>query len=41
MLILQDAFNPKEFLTVDHHSVFLVKVWIHNHIRNSRFIFKT
>ncbi len=35
ILILQDAFNPKEFLTVDHHAVFLVKVRIHNHVRNA------
>src|SRR5690348_6801924 len=41
VLILQDAFNPKEFLTVDHHAVFFVKVRIHNHIRNSCLIFQT
>src|SRR5437879_9924411 len=41
ILILQDAFNPKEFLAVDHNAVFLVKVRIHNHIRNSCFIFQT
>ena len=41
ILILQDAFNPKEFLTVDHDAVFLVKVRIHNHIRNSCLIFQT
>src|SRR5438445_12024118 len=41
ILILQDAFNPKEFLTVDHNAVFLVKVRIHNHIRNSCLIFQT
>jgi hypothetical protein len=38
-LILQDAFNPKEFLAVDHHAVFLAKVRIHNLVRNSRLIF--
>ena len=32
VLILKDPFNPKEFLTVDHHAVFLVKVRIHNHV---------
>src|SRR5260370_18607743 len=41
ILILQDAFNPKEFLTVDHYAVFLVKVRIHNHVRNSCLIFQT
>src|SRR6266478_7478607 len=41
ILILQDAFNPKEFLTVDHHAVFLVKVRIDNHVRNSCLIFQT
>jgi len=41
ILILQDAFDPKEFLAVDHHAVFLVKVRIHNHVRNSCFIFET
>src|SRR5438105_2713037 len=41
ILILQDAFNPKEFLAVDHHAVFLVKVRIHNHVRNSCLIFQT
>src|SRR6266850_578911 len=41
ILILQDAFNPKEFLTVDHHTVFLVKVRIHNHVRNSCLVFQT
>jgi len=41
ILILQDAFNPKEFLTVDHHAVFLVKVRIHNHVRDSCLIFQT
>src|SRR6266403_2913122 len=41
ILILQDSFNPKEFLTVDHHAVFLVKVRIHNHVRNSCLIFQT
>src|SRR5436309_14454325 len=41
ILILQDAFNPKEFLTVDHRAVFLVKVRIHNHVRNSCLIFQT
>ena len=40
-MILQDAFDSKEFLTVDHHAVFLVKIRIHNHIRNSCFIFQT
>jgi len=39
ILILQDAFNPKEFLTVDHHAVFLVKVRIHNYVRKSCFIY--
>jgi hypothetical protein len=38
-LILQDAFNPKEFLAVDHHAVFLVKVRIRNHVRKSCFIY--
>jgi len=32
ILILQDAFDPKKFLSVDHHAVFLVKVRIHNHV---------
>jgi hypothetical protein len=41
ILILQDAFNPKEFLTVDHHAVFLEKVRIHNHVRNSCLILQT
>src|SRR6266576_455036 len=41
VLILKDAVNPKEFLTVDHHAVLLVKVRIHNHVRNSCFIFQT
>src|ERR1700723_353186 len=41
ILILQDAFNPKEFLTVNHHAVFLVKVRIDNHVRNSCLIFQT
>ncbi len=36
VLILQDAFNPKEFLTVDYHAAFFIKVGIHNHIRNPR-----
>src|SRR5207245_2305455 len=41
VLILKDAVNPKEFLTVDHHAVLLVKVRIHNHVRNSCLIFQT
>ena len=41
ILILQDAFNPKEFLTVDYHAVFLVKIRIHDHVRNSCLIFQT
>jgi hypothetical protein len=41
ILILQDAFNPKELLTVDHDAIFLVKVRIHNHVRNSCLIFQT
>src|SRR6266852_1006411 len=41
ILILQDAFNPQEFLAVDHHAVYLVKVRIHNHVRNSCLIFQT
>jgi hypothetical protein len=41
ILILQDACNPKEFLTVDHHAVLLVKVRIHNYVRNSCLIFQT
>jgi len=41
VLILQDAFNPKEFLTVDQQTVFLVKVRIHNHVRNSCLILQT
>ena len=39
ILILQDAFHPKEFLTLDHHSVFLVNVRIRNHVRKSCFIY--
>src|SRR5438309_8299026 len=41
ILILQDAFNPKEFLAVDHHAAFLIKVRIHNHVRNPCLIFQT
>ena len=41
ILILQDSFHPKEFLTLDHHTEFLVKVRIHNHVRNSHFVFQT
>jgi len=41
ILILQDAFDPKDFLTVDHHAVFLVKVRLHNHVRDSCLIFQT
>src|SRR5216684_215501 len=41
ILILQDAFHPKEFLSVDHHAVFLIKVRIHNYVRNSCLIFET
>ena len=41
ILILRHASNPKEFLTIDHHAVFLVKIRIHNHVRQSCLIFQT
>ena len=41
ILIPQDASHPREFRTVHPHAVFLVKVGIRSHGRNSCLIFQT
>src|SRR5580704_13601991 len=41
VLILQDTVHAEKLFPVDNDTVFLIKVGIHNHIGNSRFIFKT
>src|SRR5436309_1127742 len=41
VLILQDTVDAKKLFSVDHDAIFFIEVWTHNHIGNSRFIFKT
>ena len=40
VLILQDAIHAKKFFSVDHDTIFLIKVGIHNHFGDSRLILK-
>ena len=41
VLILKNSAHTKKLFSVDHETIFFIKVGIHNDVRYSRFIFQT